>query len=246
MEATTIVTIPCFSGAPWALEQLTPLHGRPLGTMRLPEALDDIEAYADFVEAQVEGLERYVLVGDSFGAVVALAVAVRQPAGLQGLVLSGGFAADPVGSRIVRGLLGATRWLRGSLYRQLVLRLHAALLASPHDATGEVPWSRAASRALFLAHTPHASYAARARAAFAADYRARLGRIAVPTLVLTPGHDKLIGPRAAGELLQGIPDAREVVLADTGHMFRFTHPRRYAQAIATFLRKHVDAREQAA
>ncbi len=246
MEAISIVTIPCFSGAPWALEQLRPLAHRPLRTMRLPEALDSIERYADFVQEQVGGLERHVLLGDSFGAVVALALAVRRPAGLQGLVLSGGFAADPIGSRLVRGMLSAVRWTRGPLYSQGVLRLHAALLSSPHDASGEVPWSRAQSRALFLEHTPQASYAARARAAFAADYRAHLGRIEVPTLILTPSMDRLIGPRAARVLREGIPDAREVVLAGTGHMFRFSHPRRYAQAVEDFLRANVDTQERAA
>ena len=80
MTGPTLVTVPCFSGAPWRLEELTPLAGRPLRTMRLPENVDDIEAYADFVEAQVAELDDYVLVGDSFGAVVSLAVALRHPA----------------------------------------------------------------------------------------------------------------------------------------------------------------------
>ena len=45
----TIVTIPCFSGAPWDARQLEPFAGRPVRTMRLPEGLDDVEVYADFV-----------------------------------------------------------------------------------------------------------------------------------------------------------------------------------------------------
>lgn len=92
MNRPTIVTVPCFSGAPWELEQLGPLADHPLRTMRLPEALETIEDYADFLAEQVAGLEDYVVVGDSFGAVVALAFATRQPPGLRGLVLSGGFA----------------------------------------------------------------------------------------------------------------------------------------------------------
>lgn len=36
-------------------------------------------------------------------------------------------------------------------------------------------------------------------------------------------------------MLGGIPDATETVLADTGHMFRFSHPITYPTAIRDFL-----------
>jgi pimeloyl-ACP methyl ester carboxylesterase len=235
MPQPTIVTIPCFSGAPWELGELRPLRHRPTATMRLPDDLDDIERYADFVEAQVEGLDDFLLVGDSFGAVVALAVAVRRPPGLQGLVLSGGFAANPVGSRIGRAKIAAARYLPGPLYRSLTLRLHAAALASPHDAEGDHPMDTSDIRQLFVDNTPWRAYVHRARAAFSTDYRSQLGRIEVPTLIITPSHDELIGPDAAGTMRSGIPDATEVVLDRTGHMFRFTHPETYAAAIEAFL-----------
>ena len=240
MSGATIVTIPCFSGAPWRLGELTPLAGRALRTMRLPEGVDDIEAYADFVETQVADLDDYVLVGDSFGAVVSLAVAVRRPGGLRGLVLSGGFAATPVDSPLLRAKIGAARFLPGPLYREVTLRFHAASLASPHDRDGQVPLAKADFRRLFVEHTPWRSYVARAKAAFSADYRPRLGQITVPTLIITPSYDQMIGPAAARELLTGILDATEVVLPGTGHMFRFTHPHTYATTIDEFLRAHVD------
>ncbi len=240
MPAPTIVTIPCFSGAPWDLESLTPLADRPLRTMRLPETLDDIEAYADFVADQVADFDDYVLVGDSFGAVVALAVATRTPAGLRGLVLSGGFASNPVTSPVTKAKIAASRYLPGPLYRQLTLRFHAASLASPHDDEGQTPLSRSDFRRLFLENTPWASYVGRARAAFAADYRDQLSNVAVPTLVLTPSHDELIGEAASAQMVHGIPDAHEIVLDRTGHMFRFTHPHTYARAIEEFLAARID------
>ena len=216
--STTVVTVPCFSGAPWDLESLVPLAGRPLSTAPLPEGLDTIEAYADALEAGLDG--EYVLVGDSFGAVIALALAVRRPAGLRGLVLSGGFAADPVTTPLARARVAAARLMPRAAYHAVTLRFHADALASPHDGTGQVPWTRADSRRLFLEHTPHGSYVARTRAAFDADYLAQLGQI---------------GPAAAALLLAGIPDAREVVLPRTGHMFRFSHPHTYAQNVEDFL-----------
>ncbi len=241
MPATTrpsILTVPCFSGAPWELDQLTPLADLDLRTLRLPDHPRDIDAYADLVVDAMADLDDVVLVGDSFGAVVALAVAVRRPPQLRALVLSGGFAADPVTDRITRAKVAAARWLPGPLYRQLVLRFHAASLASPHDGDGQVPWTQADSRRLFLDHTPHATYVNRAQAAFAADYRDRLHHVEVPTLILTPSHDELIGEQAATILREGIPDATEIVLPDTGHMFRFSHPVTYAAAIRDFLAAH--------
>jgi pimeloyl-ACP methyl ester carboxylesterase len=237
----TIVTVPCFSGAPWDLEKLEPLSEIPLRTMRLPEGRDDIEDYADFVEEQVARLGCYVLVGDSFGAVVSLALATRQPAGLRALVLSGGFATNPVRNPVLRARIKVARLLKGPLYRIITLRLHAASLSSPYDNEGQVPWSVARSRELFVQNTPYRSYVARADAALNADYLDRLSKIDVPTLIITPSHDTLIGKDAATEMLEGIRDSRETVLERTGHMFRFSHPVTYAKAIRMFLLDKFDA-----
>lgn len=211
--------------------------------MRLPEALDCIEGYGDFLAEQVADLDDYVLVGDSFGAVVALAFATRRPPGLRGLVLSGGFAADPVDSPLVRAKMAGARFLPGPLYRHLTLRLHARALASPYDAQGQEPLTVHDTVRLFRRNTPWRSYVARTRAAFAADYTDRLARIEVPTLILTPAHDTLIGENAAMIMRRGIAGAVEHVLPRTGHMFRFTHPVTYAAEIERFIEHRVLARQ---
>ena len=239
-NSPAVVTVPCFSGAPWELGQLKPLSHRPLKTMRLPEGIDDIEAYADFVEQQVAGKDEYILVGDSFGAVVALAVATRQPKGLKALVLSGGFAANPVTNPFLKLRIKAARLFPGPLYRMITLRFHAASLASPHDGEGQIPWSKKESRKLFVENTPYRSYIARAKAAFSADYLQDLGKINVPTLIITPSYDQLIGEKAAKQMLDGIPDSTETVLENTGHMFRFSHPETYAEAIEQFLQSKLN------
>ena len=230
----TIVTIPCFSGAPWDERQLAPFAGRPVRTMRLPEGLNDVEAYADFVAEQVADLDSYVLVGDSFGAVIALTLATRRPSGLAALVLSGGFAANPLPRW--KGIASrASRFANGILYRQGTLRFHAFQLASTFDAAAEIPLTQNDYRQLFIANTPRRSYTARVTSVIDFDVRDRLDRVNVPTLLLTPQDDKLVGEDAAKEMLAGIPDAREVVLSGTGHMFRFTHPDRYGRTITDFL-----------
>jgi pimeloyl-ACP methyl ester carboxylesterase len=79
------------------------------------------------------------------------------------------------------------------------------------------------------------AYVNRIRAIEQADYTDQLEQIAVPTLILTPEEDRLIGKQAAETLLNGIAQASEVVLPKTGHMFRFSHPAAYSHQIRTFL-----------
>jgi pimeloyl-ACP methyl ester carboxylesterase len=237
-KSTTVVTVPCFSGAPWALETLAPLHGRPLRTMRLPEGLADVEQSADFLAEQVSDLDRYVLVGDSYGAVISLTLATRRPRGLAGLVLSGGFASNPLPAW--KGIAAsASRFANGPLYRQGTLRFHASQLSSKFDATAEVPHTRDDYRRLFIENTPRRSYTARVTSVTHFDIRDRLGAVNVPTLLITPEDDKLVGPEAAHDMLLGIAGSREIVLPATGHMFRFTHPTLYGQTIADFVDRDV-------
>ncbi|MGF6702362.1 pimeloyl-ACP methyl ester carboxylesterase [Paraburkholderia sp. MM5496-R1] len=233
----TLVMIPCFAGAPWQLNQLTCLQGRPMRTLRLPDDVRELETLADFIADQVKDLESYVLVGDSYGTVCSIAVATRQPQGLKGLVLSGGFARSPIASPLLKTLAALAPFFPGPFYRQLTLSFHAAQLASSFDAEGEIPWSTRKSRDFFIRETSHKAYVNRIRSIEKTDYTALLKRIDVPTLILTPEEDKLIGKEAAGVLLNGIKGSQEVVMPRTGHMFRFSHPGAYSLEIRKFLER---------
>jgi len=237
MIRPTLVMIPCFAGAPWKLDQLTALQDRPLRTLRLPDELADLDLLANVVLHKVRGLDDYVLVGDSFGAVISLAIAVRRPAGLRALVVSGGFAKNPITSPMLKLLARLAPYFPGPLYRGVTLRVHAFNLRSSFDAEGEIPWSAARTREFFILETPHRAYVNRIRAVRDADYSAALGQIDVPTLILTPDDDRLIGRQAAQTLLHGIQGSEEIVLPRTGHMVRFSHPGAYSQSVAGFLRR---------
>ncbi|KVN39810.1 lactone hydrolase [Burkholderia pyrrocinia] len=229
--------IPCFAGAPWRLDQLACLQGRPMRTLRLPDDVCELETLADFIVDQVKDLESYVLVGDSYGAVSSIAVATRQPKGLKGLVLSGGFARSPITSPLLKMLTALVPFFPGPFYRQITLPIHAAQLASSFDKEGEIAWSTGKSRALFIRETPHKAYVNRIRSIRNTDYTALLKRIDVPTLILTPEEDKLIGKEAAGILLKGIKGSQEVIMPRTGHMFRFSHPGAYSLEVRRFLER---------
>lgn len=238
-QRPTLVMIPCMTGAPWNLKQLSGLQDWPMRSMRLPEAHRDIEQVVDFVLEQVKDLDHYVLAGDSYGAVIAIAAATRRPTGLQGVVTSGGFAKDPITSPVLKTLMALAPYFPGAFYRSLTLRVHAATLRSVFDKEGEIPWSPAKTREFFTRETSHRAYANRVYASRHADYVSRLPRINVPTLVLTPEEDRIIGEGAAGLMLAGIPDAEEVVMPRTGHMFRFSHPDAFSRQIRSFLDRRI-------
>jgi pimeloyl-ACP methyl ester carboxylesterase len=180
----------------------------------------------------VGGLSSYVLVGDSFGAAIALELATRQPSGLQAVVASGGFASNPIRQHWLASVIRRGQQLPNAVYSPLVVPFHAWLLRSRFDRDGH--WSMRATRQLFRAHTPAASYWTRANAALGFDITARLDQISVPLLLLTPEDDRLI-PDAATSALRKIPHATEVRLRGTGHMLRYSHPRAYGREVATFL-----------
>lgn len=231
----TLVEVPCLSGAAWDTASMTNLVDYTQISCALDDDTSTVEEYADTLEAQVAKYDDYVLIGDSFGALVALALATRRPKGLRGLVISGGFAVNPVEDWFTKLKLLLARSLPKWLYLPVTLRLHARALASREDAMGSTAWSARDTYRLFVEHTPYESYVVRSRASQFADYSGVLDRIEVPTLILTPSDDTLIGKSASKLLRDGIKDAREIVLPHTGHMFRFSHPDLYSLEVAKFL-----------
>jgi pimeloyl-ACP methyl ester carboxylesterase len=229
--------IPCFAGAPWNLAQMSYLQDWPMQTFRLPDELNDLEKLADFILEQVKGLESYVLVGDSFGAVIAIALATRRPRRLRGLVLSGGFAKNPITSPLLKTLAALAPLFPGPFYRELTLRVHAANLRSVFDSEGEIPWSATKTREFFAKETSHKAYVSRIKSIEKSDYTKVLARIRVPTLILTPEEDRLIGRAAAEVMLKGISGSAEIVIPRTGHMFRFSHPCLYSKHVRDFLQR---------
>jgi len=223
-----LVLVPCFAGAAWDIAAFPQWRDRPVVTGSLPNA-PDIDAYADIVAGWTHGLGEYALVGDSFGALVALALAERRPAGLRRMVLSGGFAHAHAGAW-THARMAAGRMLGRAGY-PLTVALHVRSLGSPFDPPG----TDALLRRIFLQSCDARTFFRRGEIALSADLRPGLDRVEAPTLVLTPEHDRLIGPQAAHELVTAIPDAREQVLDRTGHLLRFTHPERYADAVDAFV-----------
>lgn len=78
-------------------------------------------------------------------------------------------------------------------------------------------------------------YTGQFQAVLSHDVADRLGEIAVPTLVLHGGADRMIPPENGRLLAEGIPGARLIVFADAGHLFFIERAADVNYAIRRFL-----------
>jgi proline-specific peptidase len=67
------------------------------------------------------------------------------------------------------------------------------------------------------------------------DLRVRLSNITAPTLAITGEDDFICGPVCAHEISAAIPGAREVIVADAGHMLVFEQRLAFHDEVAAFL-----------
>jgi pimeloyl-ACP methyl ester carboxylesterase len=67
-----------------------------------------------------------------------------------------------------------------------------------------------------------------------AGLRDRLERLTMPTLVVWGTHDRVVSPAYAGRLAETLPDARLLVLPETGHLPMIERPEALVEAIEAF------------
>lgn len=179
-----------------------------------------------------DGIDRAVVVGHSFGGMVAQEIAARAPGRVAGLVLFATSAA--FGGRDPRF---KTEFLAQRL-APLDRGLSPGDIAPALTATmfGPAATTEARRRAIAsMAKIPAASYRAALGAIVNFDRTADLARIACPTLVLAAEHDTLAPPRTMQRMAERIPGARYVCLAGLGHLANLEAPAVFARTLADFL-----------
>lgn len=180
------------------------------------------------------GFDRVILVGNSLGGAVCLVVAAARPQRVAALVLVG--SASPV-----TNIPWNFRLLRvpvvGEIEMELFVRpvmtfaLRHRLFARADRVTEEnvddwwIPIRVRGTRRAALA----------AVRSSARGYEGLLGRIRVPTLVLWGKEDKILPPEEGLRLSSAIPQARLVVLPDTGHLPQEETPEEFRGAVRQFL-----------
>ena len=190
------------------------------------------------------GIERAVVVGNSMGGLISAELAAEEPALVERLVLVSPAGLATYGNRL------ATRTMPAMRRARQLLALAALWTASHSDSLAARPRLRSLVLSGVAAHPsrlpgPLAAEQLRGagtdgfmsalEAILEFDLRPRLELIRCPTLVVWGTRDRLITWRDARRFVEAIPDAREVVYRDTGHMAMLERPREFNELLAGFL-----------
>ena len=188
-----------------------------------PMNYDELEA---LVRAVLPTDRPFVLLGESFSGPIAIRIAARPPAGLSGLILSVTFASNPFPRLAWARPLAAylplksfPRWVRAPLMWGS---------AAPNRAPRQSERAMAGVSAAVVRH--------RIAELLAADKNAALGRILLPTLVLSARRDRVISKAATMRILRGIPHARHMEI-DGPHLLLQACAAQCAAAVLSFMRE---------
>jgi len=212
--------------------------GRPaVESCTLEQMADDVAAFCRAV-----GLDRPIVLGHSAGGFVALNLAVRHPDVVGRLILVDtaaatadmGDAMSTLERRHGPEARAAAERMFGGDFSPAVLDDFMRLVAPAYvrDPAKLPALAEAIARSNF--NTEVAGYYFRERAAFY-DLHARLGEIAVPTLVVVGDYDWLTPLNASRLIASAIPGAELVVIPDAGHFAYSEQPELFARAVRRFV-----------
>ncbi len=218
----------------------------PPDTWTLGQMAADIESLAEELE-----LERFAVLGHSFGAFVALQHAVDFPAHPEASIISAGVPAAAFLEAVQRNLDAfepvelreqvTSSWARESEAqtqedcRSLLSDQLPFHFRDPRDP--RIDAMRADLDKMIFA--PDVLRAAAKEEYGAIDVQHRLGSISHPLLVLAGRHDRTCPVAAAEAIAQGAPDAEIVLCEQSAHMPFIEEQDAYIAAVSDFLARRV-------
>jgi pimeloyl-ACP methyl ester carboxylesterase len=202
-----------------------------LGEAPLPQLLEpwcDVLATMDAL-----GVERAVLVGNSFGGAVALSAAVVSPERVEALVLVSAPPPHLEPSEQLREAWEAesAALTRGDIDAAVEAVLDAWTLA---DAPAALRERMAATQRRAFKLATAAGEVAEAPYPLEVDPDA-LGRLMCPALVIAGGLEMADFRRGAEFLARELANARHVVIAEAGHLAPLEQPERFRELLLGFL-----------
>ncbi|MDG2428829.1 MAG: alpha/beta fold hydrolase [Acidimicrobiales bacterium] len=195
-----------------------------------------IDGYADSVAGLLDevGVESAVVLGVSWGGLVATRFALRHPARLRALVLadtSRGSGFDP---ELVKMMIARVR--EYSADPEAFVHDRTPLLVA--DGTPAEVVARVASIMTRACRMPGYGYAASSIAE--TDHLPDLGQITVPTLVIVGEHDRVCPPSDSRVLVDGILGSEYAEVPATGHLPNQESPEEFNQIVGDWLDKLPD------
>jgi proline-specific peptidase len=199
--------------------------------------------------AQALGLERYALLGHSFGAFIALTHAIEQKDATH-YIISGGTASFTKTAPELHENLAAFEpvELRDQVIRSWAMEPTVAsqeeagqILAMQmpfHFSSVESEGYRrhvAAGDTTVYAPEVLAHFA---RNEYSIELEDRLREVDKPTLVMTGEYDRTCTPRAAREMADGIRGAELFIVAGAGHMSFMEEPALFCDTVRSFFNHH--------
>ncbi|MBF9067510.1 alpha/beta fold hydrolase [Streptacidiphilus fuscans] len=193
----------------------------------------DVGTLADSLVAALvrEGHERFPVVGASFGSAVALAAALRHPERVTALVLTVGFAEPDAQLRTVASVWAA---LHAAQARSELGAYLISLLTHPRQ-LAELGADEQRALAAQVGKSLPEGGLRQITAATTVRLTDHLGEIAVPTLVVVAGADRVVLPTSSRLLGERIPGATVVEYPDAGHAFTQDEGLVWAEDVERFL-----------
>ncbi|WP_454689866.1 alpha/beta fold hydrolase [Achromobacter aloeverae] len=193
----------------------------------------DVDRYADDVAALLRqaGIGQAVVGGISLGGYVSLALAQRHPGLLRGLLLANTRAgADSDAARAARRELAEALRRQGSAAAAAFYgdKLFGPTMGEP---------ARQAIRAMLLRQHPQAMISALLGMAQRPDRSGFLGRIDVPTLIVSGTADVLIPSTESQFMHERIRGSVFVDIPQAGHLSNFDKPQAFNEAVQAFMEK---------
>jgi len=200
--------------------------------------MDAQVADMDAVRAKF-GFQKFDLVGDSYGGLLAMAYAAAHPEHVEKLILSD--SAAPAWKNIVRVLPD----IYPDVLEQIAVREKSSV-GSPTAADHRIRdhflmlFYSDANRDAYLAgvkdleSVPQVSAAVQ-KATKTLDLTPELPKFKFPTMVITGRFDMNVTPITAWNIYKAIPGAKFVVFEKSGHLPSYEEPDKYVQVVEEFL-----------
>ncbi len=201
--------------------------GARLGRYSHADLVRDFLALLDHLN-----LSRSYVLGSSLGSMIALGAMRERPERLPRAVLQGGLAVRPL-RRLQRFLARLGRFLPGKTGR-LPLREKATYKVNGR-AFQEKPERLYRYFVETTGQTPVRTFAHQALLLDTIDLRPMLPEVRQPVLLFCGDLDTVVRPVHAEILLQGLPNARRVVVEGCGHVPGYSHPEVLAEVVRQFL-----------